>query len=729
MRLLKQLLISSILLSSYVNASQQAILLIEVENVGIQRMNAQQIQTTGLDLIGLDAKDLALYVNDQLVPIYISNLNSGKITQNSAIEFIGKPEVNLYQKHTNYYLTLGNGKNINDLELESQNNLVSTINKQDIQAPNLIYNIGSNTNDPWHAKNILAIQDPVTEVLSFDVLNKNSLATTAELEIVLFGGTDYPQFIDHYVEISLNGQQLGTVAFDGLETQNLNYQIDSNLINNGTNEISVRVPNSTGAFADLIQVESWSIKYVSDLIFTENQWLIESSNSASATGIDELIFRSGFEVAQQTLVIQNAQSTNYSIYQSDMESHIQRINNYSLSDNCTSNSVLNCVLKVTTQDQKTIYIANDETVHTPTLNLPVINTDIIFDQAQYLIISHPDFINQDLYTYINYKSGDYQIQLVDVEQIYSQFGYYNKSANAIDEYIRFAANSMNTEFVMLVGADTYDYHNNLNIGSISFIPTLYAATDDLIKYAPVDAKFADINDDNIPDISLGRLPVRTEDDLRVMLNKIYLYDQKDYSQTALISADEFDNSQIYSFSADAESIIDTLPASWQSNITDDYRAFMDHDGLNLAQTKIIDRINNGVALTSFIGHTGTRAWSYSRLFRNSHASSLINADKPTLVTQWGCWNSYFVSPLEDTMAHAFMLNANGGAVASLGASTLTTADNERLLSQLVFKQLVNDQLPLGQAVLNAKRLLSRDHPEALDVILGWNILGDPTIKL
>lgn len=497
---------------------------------------------------------------------------------------------------------------------------------------------------------------------------------------------------------------------------------------NGTNEISIHVPNSTGAFADLIQIESWSISYLSDLELTDKQLKIDEQSISSGLASD-VIYRSGFELDQKTLVVKNAQSTQYSIYQSDADSNVIRINNYSLSNNCVTNPVMDCELLITAHDKNTIYIANDESINKPALNLPVINADILFTQAQYLIIAHPDFINDDLNAYINYKNSSYQIQLVDVEQIYAQFGYYNKSANAIDEYIRYAANRMNTQFVLLVGGDTYDYHNYLDIGSISYIPTLYSATDDLIKYAPVDAKYADINNDNIPDISLGRLPVRTEEDLSVLLNKIYLYDQKDYSQTALISADEFDAAQIYSFSADAESMINTLPASWQGNITDDYRAFMDADGFNLTQSKIIDGINNGVALTSFIGHTGTRAWSFSRLLRNNHVFDLVNANKPTLVTQWGCWNSYFVSPQEDTMAHAFMLNANGGAVASLGASTLTTADNERQLSQLVFIELINNQLPLGQAVMVAKQKLALTNPTALDVILGWNVLGDPTIKL
>ncbi len=728
MRYFKKLLILALMISSSTYANEQAILLIEVEDNGIQRVSAQDIQNTGLDIIGLQAKNLALFANDKLVSMYFKNIVDGKITIDSEIEFIGNPDENLYQKHTNYYLSLTNGVAIGDLNLLSQNNLVSTFNKTETNAPNLLYNIGSDTFDPWHAINIVAIEDPVTEILNFEVLNKSAANETAELNLVLFGGTDYPQFIDHYAEISLNGELLDSVSFDGLATQNLNYQINAGLLNDGNNEISVRVPNSTGVFADFIKIESWSISYLSNLVLSDSQLIIDDPNSSNGP-ITDMIFRSGFELDQKTLVVKNAQSTNYSIYQSDLDGMIIRINNYSFSNNCSSIPAFECELSITAHDKNIIYIANDETINKPSLTLPVINADILFNNAEYLIIAHPDFINDDLNSYINYKSSNYQIQLVDVHQIYAQFGFYNKSASAIHEYIKFAANRMNTQHVMLVGGDTYDYHNYLNIGSISYIPTLYAATDDLIKYAPVDAKYADINDDNIPDISLGRLPVRTEADLSVLLNKIYLYDQKDYPQTALISADEFDSSQIYSFSADAESMIKTLPNSWQANITEDYRAFMDNDGLNLAKSKLIDGINNGVALTSFVGHSGTRAWSFSRLLRNTDATSLINKDKPTLITQWGCWNSYFVSPEEDTMAHAFMLNANGGAVASLGASTLTTADNERQLSQLVFNELVNNQLPLGQAVLVAKQKLARINPSALDVILGWNILGDPTINL
>ena len=117
------------------------------------------------------------------------------------------------------------------------------------------------------------------------------------------------------------------------------------------------------------------------------------------------------------------------------------------------------------------------------------------------------------------------------------------------------------------------------------------------------------------------------------------------------------------------------------------------------------------------------------MFRSNDASLLSNVDSPTLVTQWGCWNTYFVSPLEDTMAHAFMLNQNGGAASVLGASTLTKAEHEKGLAELVLTYLTHDQMTLGDAVTQAKRVYAQTNPDALDVILGWNILGDPALKL
>ena len=47
----------------------------------------------------------------------------------------------------------------------------------------------------------------------------------------------------------------------------------------------------------------------------------------------------------------------------------------------------------------------------------------------------------------------------------------------------------------------------------------------------------------------------------------------------------------------------------------------------------------------------------------------------------GCRNTYYVSPTEDTMGYALMLNGDRGAAAVDGANTFTEAVSEQALSR------------------------------------------------
>jgi len=94
--------------------------------------------------------------------------------------------------------------------------------------------------------------------------------------------------------------------------------------------------------------------------------------------------------------------------------------------------------------------------------------------------------------------------------------------------------------------------------------------------------------------------------------------------------------------------------------------------------------------------------------------------------QWGCWNAYYVSPNEDSMGHRFLTEGDRGAVAVMGATTLTNANSERKLARLVFARLTNGER-LGDAVTNAKQEYARDYPDDLDVLLGWTVLGMPDL--
>ena len=135
---------------------------------------------------------------------------------------------------------------------------------------------------------------------------------------------------------------------------------------------------------------------------------------------------------------------------------------------------------------------------------------------------------------------------------------------------------------------------------------------------------------------------------------------------------------------------------------------------------------NGVRLTNFLGHSGPVSWTYDGLFSAADASALTNTI-PTVVTQWGCWNTYHVDPAYNTLAHAFLLNPGGGAAAVLGASTLTQASSDAALGLRVLPQIVVPGQSLGWGVQVAKANLALFQPNLADVLLGWTLLGDPAL--
>ena len=92
------------------------------------------------------------------------------------------------------------------------------------------------------------------------------------------------------------------------------------------------------------------------------------------------------------------------------------------------------------------------------------------------------------------------------------------------------------------------------------------------------------------------------------------------------------------------------------------------------------------------------------------------------MAQWGCWNTFYVSPEQDSLAHQLLVDGAQGAVTVMGATSFTKADAEQRMAQLLFERISNGE-NIGDAVLSAKRALAEDYPYQLDVLLGWAVLG------
>ncbi|MCB0246622.1 MAG: hypothetical protein KDI12_24645, partial [Anaerolineae bacterium] len=558
------------------------------------------------------------------------------------------------------------------------------------------YSFAAPTGDPWYDTRLLAYTTPTTATFSLsapDLVASGAVTLTVDL----WGGTDWPgDGPDHHVVVAVNGEPVAEASFNGIIAQTIEVALPAGLLHTGSNSLALVTPGDTGVAWDVVMLDGYSLSYPRALKARQDQLHFSATGERfTVTGLssaDVVVYRlEGNTPVRLGQVLVSAAGGGYQATFAGME------------------------------NDATYLVSTAASLATPELQPARPPRDITSGTAQYLMIVHPDFAAgiEPLAQY--HRSHGMDVRVVDAEDVYRQFSYGEFDPQAIHDFIAYAAEHMGTEMVLLVGGDSYDYRHYLGQNSISFIPSLYAATDPvLVKFAPVDPLYADLDGDRVPDLPIGRFPVRTAAELNTLVAKTLAYATKDYGQTAVFAADKQDGP--LSFEADSDALIDQLPPGWAVE-----RAYLDDLGVSAARASLLAKINQGVALTGFFGHSGMTHWSFENLFTTADARALTNTDRPTVVTQWGCWNTYHVQPDYNTLGHTLLLSGDRGAAAVLGAATLTRASSDRALGQLVTPRLAQPGVSIGVAVQDAKATLATTQPDMADVLLGWTLLGDPAL--
>lgn len=668
----------------------------KVDQDGLYRVTYEELLAAGLDLQGVTVDQIAIYNQGKYVPAYIKgNIYLGAFGPGSYIEFYGKALNTLYSRTNVYQLHVNNGglqPEVDFSQVEATVPVPAYYNETMKVADNLEYNPISMMADPWSAKRLFTYN----KAASFDfTLNTDYYVhgvAPASLRLEVWGGSQFPASPDHRLLAELNGVQVAEASFDGVTDFYLKAQLPEGALSEGQNNLKITLPGDTGAAWDIINLESYSVTYPRAFVARDGK--------LAFTAVGEAFRVRGFS-SSDVVVYRLINGVPTRIYHVNIENDGA---GYSIN---FAGSEFNA----------TYLVYQQNALQKPEITPAPAAQDITSGSADYLIISHPDFIN-GLGALIQARQADgLTVKVVDVDQVYQQFGHGLFDPQGIKDYIRYAAQNMGIQYVLLVGGDTYDYLDYSGAGSFSFIPSIYTRAGSEIGYAPVDPLYADIDGDLLPDLALGRFPVRTSAELESVIYKTLIYDSKDYGATAVFAADNgFKNDSI----------------SLSTQVDDDWiltEAYLEEIGVELARAALINKINEGVALTSFVGHSGPTNWTYAGLFSYMDAAALTNADRPTVVTQWGCWNTYYVDPLYQTLGHQFLLAGNRGAAAVLGSTTITMAFSEEALGELMTPYLTAPGVTIGQAMLNAKQELAQTQPYLLDVLLGWTLLGDPALVI
>ena len=572
-------------------------------------------------------------------------------------------------------------------------------------APNRGYSFSAPGNDPWYDARMVATSSPV------EISREFSLPERADgpvnISIMLWGGLDYAgTSSDHSVEILLNGQSLDTRRFDGLVEERIDLSLPTGLLL-PINSLTVRVLADTGYVADVVLLDGFTINYPRKSTVSGGELRAGIVNAELASPASDF-FGSSFE---SKTGFKLAGITAPSVIWSQAGETVRRdtLAADGLLDVSTSGFVLSESSHIAVPSLRNVVAAN-------------INTTTV----DYLIITHPLF-EAELTQLIALQQGrGFSVRTLRTDEIYAAKSDFAPSPQAIREVI----SQINPRFVLLVGGDSYDYNDYLGVGSQSYLPTFYHAADQIVRFAATDALFSDTNDDGTPERALGRIPARTVAELRLAISSIV---QRGNTPAVRYLAVAGASSPAEHFDIHSRSLLSYLRQGQPTEF-----ALVDELGITAARAKAAAGLGGDADWVNYLGHSSPNRWASQNLLDTSQLSGINRSGIPAVVSQWGCWNNYFVLPDQDTMAHALMLRSNRLASSVIGSTSLAEDASHMALGTRFFDLVEDGRIgdrdgtvinTLGEALMAAKADLMRSNPENIESNYSITLFGDPAAVL
>src|SRR5262249_116488 len=112
------------------------------------------------------------------------------------------------------------------------------------------------------------------------------------------------------------------------------------------------------------------------------------------------------------------------------------------------------------------------------------------------------------------------VAILDIEDIFDEFSFGQKSPFAIKNFLAFPSTNwtIKPRFVLFAADASFDPKNYLGLGDNDLVPTRIIDTAYLETAS--DDWFVDFDDDGLPNIAVGRFPVRTSQEADALVSKI-----------------------------------------------------------------------------------------------------------------------------------------------------------------------------------------------------------------
>ncbi len=368
-------------------------------------------------------------------------------------------------------------------------------------------------------------------------------------------------------------------------------------------------------------------------------------------------------------------------------------------------------------------------------------------EADYLFITHEDFIPslQPLAAY--YTAQGLSVAIVDVDDLYREFndGIYHPIA--IKNFLAFTFANWQTPptYVTLVGSGHWNFKNYgaptmpyINPPPVYMPPNLayidpwQGQTDATNLLATI------IGDDTLPDLHIARVPVSSSTEMDAFVQKTLAYQTQpvqEWQRNHMFVADNIPD-PAGDFIASAEAVISSYlegdpyyqPIRIYEN---DFGCTTSNSPPCNAVTYAITNTLNitGSLLVNYFGHGSFNRWSNEQIFINADVGTLDNPTQLPIILSMTCLDGYWLYPNNDSLARTLLIAADKGAVATFSPTGLGVATGHDLLTRGFYEALFTQgRWELGAATLQAKvKLFLADH--SYDLMHTFTVFGDPALHI
>jgi len=706
---------------------------------GIYRVQYDDISMLGVDLSGLTNSNIKIENLGQEIAVYRSG--TGQFEAGDYILFYAEDFQSEYSSTNVYWLYQGSGSGLTMNTHGSApvsgfpqpGSFTTTVNFEQnlLWRRNLPDFIDAEDEWFWQKLDVFNVDDFDIEFTLEDFDNDSG---PFEIEVYLRGLTPF----EHHTRFILNGTEVGDFEWTGtaIERRILS-GIEPTLFNAGANTLKVVVltaPGNDPAMPDQYYLNWAALTYVRHYIADNNRLAFGADTFGADTFGDATFEVGGF--SDPAIKIFDVSQPKEALLLTGTEIS-------------TDNGTSQVRFEYSMDFASALFAATPDSSLIPNAFIVDTSSDLMGARTDidYIIITHAQFTStvEDLRT-IREQSG-LRVEIVDVQDIYDEFSYGIKDVTAIKDFLQHAYFNWHATdyptYVVLVGDATYDYRDNLGLaasGKADLVPTYLGyrssfgsgvgATASDNWYACVDG------DDPLPDMVIGRLSVKNDQDLQNIIDKIETYENTvpdDWQSRVVFAADKDDQNQ---FENMAEALINMLPVAY-TNLS----LYLSQYGsaITTATVDLIDAISNGALMTHYIGHGSIDKWSNSSWFETPNqnrgttrddVSLLTNAGQYTFLMILNCFSGMFSELTDDyCMAEEFMRQQDRGAVMCAAPSASGYPSEHEILGKKIYEYLFNDNVTIGGTLLTASKIAAYQQTLSRDLLETFIFFGDPALEL